>query len=98
MKRVEHIKELGHIHITRNVNICGGQPTIRGTRTSVAHIAEYYLMGLSPEEIHRELPHLTLAQIFDALAFYLDHRKVLDLDRERNKEDIVSIEFPSGQY
>jgi len=55
-------------------------------------------MGLSPEEIHRELPHLTLAQIFDALAFYLDHRELLDLEREKNREEIVSAEFPSGHY
>jgi uncharacterized protein (DUF433 family) len=98
MKRMETIKESGHIHITRNKAICGGQPAIKGTRISVAHIAEYYFMGLSPEEIHRELPHLTLAQIFDALAFYLDHREVLDLERAKNREEIVSVEFPSGHY
>jgi uncharacterized protein (DUF433 family) len=98
MKRIETVKESGHIHITRNKAVCGGQPAIKGTRISVAHIAEYYFMGLSPEEIHRELPHLTLAQIFDALAFYLDHREALDLEREKNREEIVAVEFPSGRY
>jgi uncharacterized protein (DUF433 family) len=55
-------------------------------------------MGLTPEEIQRELPRLSLAQVFDALAFYLDHREIIDREIERDKENLVDKEFPAGKY
>ncbi len=98
MKRALRPKETDHFHITVNKNICGGSPIIKGTRTSVANIAGYYLMGLTPEEIQRELPHLSLAQVFDALAYYLDHREMIERELEQDREDVVSKEFPAGKY
>ena len=98
MKRAFTPKETHHFHITIDQDICGGDPIIKGTRTSVAVIAGYYLMGLSPEEIQRELPHLKLAEIFDALAFYLDHRETIDRKVARDREEVVSKEFPAGKY
>jgi len=79
-----------HLHITVAEGVCGGAPIIRGTRTSVAHIAGYYRLGLSPEEIQRELPHLTLA-------YYFDHVEEIDLGTERELEAIVSREYPPGK-
>jgi len=78
--------------------ICGGAPIIKGTRTSVANIAGYYLMGLSPEEIQRELPHLNPAQVYDAIAFYFDHKEMIDQDLEKDREELVSKAFPAGSY
>jgi uncharacterized protein (DUF433 family) len=98
MKKALRRKEIDHFHITMNKDICGGIPIIKGTRTSVANIAGYYLLGLSAEEIQRELPHLSLAQIFDALAFYLDHRETIDRELERDREEVVSKVFPAGKY
>jgi uncharacterized protein (DUF433 family) len=98
MKKVLMSKEVTHSHITTNRRICGGSPIIRGTRTSIANIAGYYLMGLTPEETQRELPHLSLAQIFDALAFYLDHRETINRELQKDKEEIVSGDFPAGKY
>jgi hypothetical protein len=34
----------------------------------------YWKFGDAPEEIVRRLPHLRLAQVFDALSYYDDHR------------------------
>lgn len=34
--------------------------------------------GSSPEEIHLQYPHLSLAQIHAALSYYYDHRETLD--------------------
>ena len=89
---------INHYHITMQKDICGGNPIIKGTRTSVANITGYYRLGLTPEEIKRELPHLNLAQVFDALAFYFDHREEIDREMEKDLEDIVVREFPSGKY
>ncbi|OAI42490.1 hypothetical protein AYO38_02990 [bacterium SCGC AG-212-C10] len=34
--------------------------------------------GLGAEEIHAELPHLSLAQIYAALGYYYDHKDAYD--------------------
>jgi len=91
-------KTTDHFHIAVNKEICGGSPAIKGTRVSVGNIAGYYLMGLTAEEIRRELPHLSLAQIFDALAYYFDHKEVIDRELERDREEAVSKNFPGGRY
>ena len=98
MKRALSPKAIGHLHIIMKKDICGGAPIIKGTRTSVANIAGYYLMGLSPEEIQRELPHLNPAQVYDAIAFYFDHKEMIDQDLEKDREELVSKAFPAGSY
>ncbi len=42
-------------------------------------------MGTGPEEITTRLPHLTLAQIFDALSYYSDHQEEINAYIERNR-------------
>lgn len=39
--------------------------------------------GWSPEEIHFQHPHLSLAQIHAALAYYYDHQTEIDQEIER---------------
>jgi uncharacterized protein (DUF433 family) len=41
--------------------------------------------GVMPEEITRSLPHLTLAQVFDALSYYSDHQAEINFYIERNR-------------
>jgi len=98
MRKALKLAETGHSHITINKRICGGAPIIKGTRVSVANIAGFYLMGFGPEEIQRELPHLTLAQVYDAIAYFLDHRDDVNRDLQQNLEEAVSLEFPSGKF
>lgn len=72
-------------YVTRNAEILGGEPIIVGTRTSVRAIVGLWQLGTSPEAILDHLPHLTLAQIFDALSFYLDHQTEIDDHMARNQ-------------
>ncbi len=72
-------------YVTRNPEILGGEPIIAGTRTSVRAIVGLWRLGIMPEEILTHLPHLTLAQIFDALSFYLDHQSEINEYIERNQ-------------
>ena len=74
-----------HIYIVRDDAILGGEPIIRGTRTPVRAIVESWRMGVAPEEIPQGLPHLTLAQVFDALSYYLDHQSEINSYIERNR-------------
>lgn len=72
-------------YVTRNPEILGSEPIIAGTRTSVRAIVGLWRLGIMPEEILNHLPHLTLAQIFDALSFYLDHQTEINEYIERNQ-------------
>lgn len=62
-----------HCYVGTDPSIMGGEPIIVGTRTPVRAIVELWRMGLPPEEIPARLPHLRLAQVFDALSYYSDH-------------------------
>ena len=74
-----------HPYITRKKDTCGGTPTIAGTRIKVSQIAIYYeKMGYSADDIVREHPHLTLAQVHDALSYYYDH--IREIDRQIAEE------------
>lgn len=71
-------------YVTRNLEILGGEPIIAGTRTSVRSIVGLWQLGILPEEILNHLPHLTLAQVFDALSFYLDYQSEINEYIEQN--------------
>ena len=43
--------------------------------------------GLSPEEIHEQHPHLSLAQIHAALSYYYDHKTEYDAEIERQNAE-----------
>lgn len=59
-------------------DVLGGEPVIKGTRTPVRAIVEHWKFGDPPEEILSHLPHLRLAEIFDALSYYDDHREEIE--------------------
>lgn len=82
----------GHPHITRRSDISGGEPIIRGTRIPVRHIVERIRAGQSVDDILAALPHLTAAQIYDALAYYYDHQDEIDaLMEESHPERITAV-------
>lgn len=95
---LKSLRNTNHYHIAMQKGICGGNPIIKGTRTPVTNIAGYYRLGLTPEEIKKELPHLNMAQVFDALAFYFDYQEELDEEMEQELEEIVAREFPPSKY
>ncbi len=70
-------------YITRKEK--SGEPIIKGTRTSVRTIVETWRRGVPPEEIPIGLPHLTLAEVFEALSYYSDNQAEIDDYIERNR-------------
>jgi prevent-host-death family protein len=68
----------GHPRIVRRLDIGKGEPIIKGTRISVRHIVERTQAGQSVDEILAALPHLTAAQVYDALSYYHDHQAEMD--------------------
>jgi uncharacterized protein (DUF433 family) len=71
--------EIGSL-ITRSPEIRGGRPRIAGTGVTVRRIVIWYQLGLTPEEITTEIPHLSLAQVYAALAYYHANREEIDAD------------------
>jgi uncharacterized protein (DUF433 family) len=68
-------------HIVATPDTCGGKPRIAGSRIRVKDVAIMHeRQGISPEEIVSEFPHLTLAGIYAALAYYHDHREVINAE------------------
>ena len=67
------VKVTGHRYIVTDSEILSGEPIVAETRTPVRAIVEMWRNGTAPEEIAIGLPHLTLAQVFDALSYYSDH-------------------------
>lgn len=76
---------IAYRYISSDEKILGGEPIIRGTRTSVRAIVEKWRLGYTPEDIVRGLPHLTFAQIFEAMSYYYDNQAEIDEYIERNR-------------
>lgn len=85
--------------LVKTPETCGGRVRIDGTRITVHRIVVLYKQGMSPEEIGRCYPQLSLAQIYAALAYYHSHRDEIesqlaeddrqydDLKRQTDSED-----------
>jgi uncharacterized protein (DUF433 family) len=79
-----------HPHVASDATVCGGSPIILGTRFPVRSVVHYVLrLGLTPEELVERFPHLTLAHVYDALAYYYDNRAEIEADIAANREDVV---------
>ena len=80
-----------HYYIVTNDQILNGEPIIKGSRTPVRAIVELWRQGMQPEIIPTQLPHLTLAQVFDALSYYSDHQAEINKYIELNRipDDLI---------
>jgi|SRR3989304_6413585 len=83
--KMETLIKTEHPYIVRKSGVCGGSPIIDGSRITVRLIAQFVKTGSSAEEILSSYPHLSLAQIHDAISYYFDHREEIEQDIEDNK-------------
>jgi uncharacterized protein (DUF433 family) len=61
-----------------------GVPWISGANTKVVEVVlDKMAHGWSPEEMHRQHSHLSMAQIHAALSYYYEHQDEVDADIER---------------
>jgi len=75
-----------HPYIEKRQGVCGGEPVIAGTRISVGLIVEMERAGHSADEMVALYPHITHAQIYDALSYYYDHKEEIEKMINENKE------------
>jgi uncharacterized protein (DUF433 family) len=74
-------------HISKTPGVCGGRACIAGHSIRVMDIVVWHEMrGLSPEEIVYAFPSITLADVYAALAYYLDNREEIQGDFRNDEE------------
>jgi len=82
-----------HIEITPE-----GAAYIAGTRTKVLEIAlDRIAHRWDADEIHRQHPHLSLGQIYAALAYYFDHKDDLDAQIEDQLQSVEAARASAGE-
>lgn len=78
--------------IIRDPGVRGGRPIIDGTGITVNRIATWYNLGLRPEEIAGRIGHLSLAQVYAALAHYHANRDEIDAEIAAEEAEADRIE------
>ena len=74
-----------------------GVAWIDDTNVKVTEIIEEHLAhGEGAEEIHLQHPHLSLAQIHSAFAYYFDHRDELEADIKERLRKVEALRAKAG--
>lgn len=68
----------GVTRVARNRKVQLGEPTVGGSRTTVASIVLAAREGAGVDDIRTDFPHLSAEDVADALAFYVQHRAKID--------------------
>lgn len=75
-----------------------GVPYLAGTRTKVIEVAlDRLAHHWDADEIHRQHPHLNLAQIYSALAYYYDHQAEMDCKIEEQLRFVQQLRASLGE-
>jgi uncharacterized protein (DUF433 family) len=83
--------------LTRSSDVCGGRIRIGGTRVTVHQIVTCYQQGLTPEEIGDQYLHISLAQVYAALAYYHANRDEIEREIESETADFLRLSHESSE-
>lgn len=75
-----------HPRISRTPTIWGGKAIIGGTRIPVFLVAQLYADSPDVDEILRLYPHLSVADVFAALAYAHEFRPTIEAERRDHLE------------
>ena len=70
---------------------------VAGIRISLDSIVYAFNEGQSPEAIQEDFPALRLSQIYGAIAFYLDHKAMIDQYLEDGRLEIERNSIPMSE-
>jgi uncharacterized protein (DUF433 family) len=93
---MQTITDIGTL-IIRSPKIRGGRPRIAGTGVTVRRLVWWYKQGLSPEEIVDQFEHVTLAQVYAALAYYHANREEIEADLVREETEAAALQQQHSQ-
>ena len=75
-----------------------GRAWIEGTNTKVIEVVlDKVAYGWGPEEMHLQHPHLPLAKIHAALAYYYDHQPEIDAEIHQQTQRIEAMRSAAGE-
>jgi uncharacterized protein (DUF433 family) len=75
-----------------------GTAVLAGTQTKVIEVVlDRMAHHWDADEIHRQHPHLSLAQIYAAFTYYYDHQAELDAEIDESLERVKSLKSSLGQ-
>jgi uncharacterized protein (DUF433 family) len=83
--------------VTRSPDIGNGRLIIAGTGTSVRRVVVLYKQGASAEEIARRMSHLSLAQVYAALAYYHANRDEIETELAEEDAEYWKLEALHGK-
>jgi uncharacterized protein (DUF433 family) len=84
-------------YIVKTPGTCGGAARIAGTRIKVKHVYVWVeRMGMTPAEVVAAYPHLTMAGVHAALAYYWSHPDEIHKDIEAEERFVAELKTKSG--
>jgi uncharacterized protein (DUF433 family) len=84
--------------IVKTPGTCGGRARVAGTRIKVEHIYNWVeRQGLTPAAVVAEHPHLNLAQVHAALAYYWSHREEIESDIAEGRKLVSELQLHVGR-
>ncbi|MGB0564431.1 MAG: DUF433 domain-containing protein [Spirulinaceae cyanobacterium] len=70
-----------------------GTAIIAGSTMKVIElITSHQVQDWQPEQLQAEYPHLSLGQIYSALAYYWDHQELLNAQMQRRDAYVQTVE------
>src|SRR5450759_1963256 len=81
-----------------HIDDTGSRPVVAGTDIKISQVAsEYEHLGMTPDQIVEAHPHLCLAEVHAALAYYYDHHDISQRDWEYSHGFIATLRdrYPS---
>jgi uncharacterized protein (DUF433 family) len=74
--------------------VCTPQGTwrIAGTRVSIDSVIHSFWEGATPEEVCQDFPSLSLAQVYEAIAYYLKQRDKVDAYLQAGRDSAEKLQ------
>jgi uncharacterized protein (DUF433 family) len=84
-------------YIVKTPGVCSGQARVAGTRIKVKHVYVWVeQMGMSARDVVSAYPHLTMAQVHAALAYYWSHQDEIHQDIEQEEKLVDELKRSAG--
>ena len=78
-------------------DIRNGRPRIAGTGITVHRIVSWYKLGHTAEEIARRYGHITVAQVYAALAYYHANQAEIEADLASDAAEADRLESEDAE-
>ena len=81
-----------HPRIECRPGVRNGKPCIAGSAIKIQNIVIWTEQGQTPDDIVNGYPHLSLADVHAALAYYYEHQEQIDRDIIESEQFVATME------